>query len=149
MDKKLKEMLSTATSVNLEQLDLTIHQNLVKAADKLVKKYNRRKKPIMYKPGDKVRISAEPPKNKKVQKNYQYIGEIVNVNGNYTYQIKWITNGPHANNEVGTIADKSIPYGLLRPYNETTSEINEMEEGSEILGNVFTENPRGKLANKL
>jgi hypothetical protein len=118
-------------NVNLNDLHKIVHQRLIKKAEAMVRKYNRKRKPIVYKIGDMVRISAEPQKGEG--KHYVYLGEIVDIKQNFTYRIKWIKQGPMKEDLEETESKRCIPHRLLKPHFGKEKTAN----SSEMLGGIF------------
>ena len=69
-------------------------------------------------------------------KEYRYLAEIVRLNGNFTYGIKWITQGPFETDVINSIPQRSFAYRFIRPYHGVI-------ETSELLGNTFNTPTKG------
>ena len=115
---------------DIEQINALLRTRIEANAKKMVEKYNRRRQPHIYKVGDKARLSASPI-GFKGKRYYEYLVEIAKVNGNFTYKVKWLTNGPLVEDVIDTESLRSIPFRLLKPYKGLE------KEPSEILGNAF------------
>ena len=94
----------------------------------MVRKYNNRRKLHHYTEGDQVKIS-----NDEGERIYKYLGKITKVNGNYTYKVEWVSQGPKEDDVIGSVATRSIKYKLIKPYKKTVGDQNI----SETTGTLF------------
>ena len=71
------------------------------------------------------------PVGRKGKKSYIYLREIIIVSKNFTYKIKWLTNGPLTHDVIDSLSKHNVPHKLLKLYRETN------KEPSDTFGSIF------------
>jgi transposase InsO family protein len=111
----------------------SIKENSTKAAEKSIQRHAKKCKVINYKVGDIVLVKPlKVSKSKQKGPMYKYKAEIVKANRNFTYRLRWITDGPTQKEKAKTESLRCWPSRCFKLIeNEKAENESELEKSTD------------------
>jgi transposase InsO family protein len=126
------EFLNLSRENQLQRIDQLCQIRIAKAAEQMVKRWNKRHQPITYQVGEEVRVRPSQWRlRSKGEKMWKYRARIVSLIGTSYARLEWVQQGPKPEDLPGTVERKLWPLRNLAKYRGKTT--------SEMFGSLFEE----------